>query len=189
MDTDESNAGKENASVEPMERVELVSLSEAKAQVEAAITRIALLHLAFSRTFMEEFGSEKGKELITKSILQYGRWVGERIKRGLVDYPSARYGAYVERSHDKIYDCVLARIFREYDALGLGGLYCYVDPAKTMAANPAVKLIHNDCAACGDDYCTFAELPTTEKERNDFTNACSDWKYVDPRLARGAMKR
>ena len=188
MSTEESKTDKENTSVEPMGTAELVPLTEAKAQVEAAIARIALLHLAFSRIFVEEFGSEKGKELITKSILQYGRWVGERMKRGLLDYPSARYGAYVERDHGKVYDCILARIFREYGELGLGGLYCYVDPAKTMAADPTVKLIHNDCAACGDDYCTFAELPTTEKEQNDFANARSEWKYVDPRLARGTMK-
>lgn len=168
---------------------EHVLIGEAREQVETAITRIALLHLAFSKTLVEEFGAERGKELITKSILRYGRWVGERMKHGFLDYPIAKYGAYVERENGRIYDCVLAKIFQEYDELDLGGLYCYVDPAKTMAVDPKMKQIHNDCAACGDEYCTFADLPTNEKERSDFANARSDWKYVDPRLALGTMKR
>jgi hypothetical protein len=168
---------------------ELVPLTEARKQVETAITRIALLHLAFSKTLVEEFGMEKGKELIRRSILRYGRLVGERMKRGLPDYPNAKYGAYTEHENGRVYDCVLAKIFREYEELDLGGLYCYVDPAKTMAVDPSRKQVHNDCAACGDEYCTFAELPTTEKERNDFSNARLDWKYVDPRLARGTGDR
>jgi hypothetical protein len=168
-----------------MAQEEHVLIGEAREQVEMAITRIALLHLAFSKTLVEEFGAEKGKRLITTSILRYGRWVGERMKRGLPDYPIAKYGAYVERENGRIYDCVLAKIFREYGELDLGGLYCYVDPAKTMAVDSSRKLVHNDCAACGDEYCTFEEIPTTEKERNDFMNLSTDWKYVDPRLARG----
>jgi len=163
----------------------LVPLTEAREQVETAITRIALLHLAFSKTLVEELGAEKGKELITRSILRYGQWVGERIKRGLPDYPVGKYGAYTECENGRVYDCVLARVFREFKELDLGGLYCYVDPAKTMAVDPNIKQVHNDCAAFGDEYCTFAELPTTEKERSDFSNARLDWKYVDPRLARG----
>ena len=163
---------------------EIVPLKEAKEQVETAITRIALLHLAFSKTLLEEFGADRGKELITRSILRYGRLVGDRMKRGLPDYPTAKYGAYVERENGRIYDCILARIFRENKELDLGRLYCYVDPAKIMTVDPNMKQIHGDCAACGDEYCTFAELATTEKERKDFMNASVDWKYVDPRLVR-----
>jgi hypothetical protein len=171
------------------EKEELVPLKEAKEQVETAITRIALLHLAFSKMLVEEFGAEKGRALITKSILQYGRWVGERIKAGLPDYPVAKYGAYVEHENGEVYDCVLARIFQQYGELDLGSLYCYVDPAKFMAVDPSRKQVHNDCAACGDEYCTFNEVPTTEKERNDFMNRSTDWKYVDPRLVRATEKQ
>jgi hypothetical protein len=168
---------------------EQVPAEEARGQVETAITRIALLHLAFSRTLVEDLGPEKGKELITKSILRYGRWIGDRMKRGLPDYPIAKYGAYVERENGRIYDCVLAKIFREYDELDLGALYCYVDPAKTMAMNSGKKLVHDECAACGDEYCTFEEIAATEKERNGFTNMTADWKYIDPRLLQGTKKR
>jgi len=185
MAPNETSDGKSRKGVERVGEDELVPLREARVQVETAITRIALLHLAYSKMLVEEFGSERGKDLILKSILQYGRLIGERTKRGVLDYPSAKYGAYVERENGRIYDCVLGRIFREYGELDVGGLYCYVDPAKTMAFDLSTKLIHNDCAAFGDDYCTFAQLPTTEKEQSDFANAHSDWKCVDPRLAQG----
>ena len=172
---------------------EIVTLEEAKEQVGIALTRAALLHLAFARTLVEEFGEEKGKELVLRAIMEYGRRVGERVKRGLPDTP--KYGIFrtevLGGSGDKwfqnykAYDCVFARTFKEYAELDLGYLYCYVDAAKTMAADPSQKLIHRDCAACGDDFCTFGILPTTEQERGDFRSKRSDWKNVDPRLAEG----
>jgi hypothetical protein len=99
--------------------------------------------------------------LVIKSILEYGKRVRERAKRGLPDLP--KYGVYGEWRDDKVYDCVLAKIFHEYGEEDLGCLYCYVDPAKSMAADPYHKLMHRDCAACGDDYCTFERVPTIEK--------------------------
>jgi len=165
---------------------EVVSHKEAREQVEIAISRAALLHLAFSKTLVDELGEEKGKELILKSIMEYGRRVGERIKRGLPDLP--KYGVHGGWKDGKVYDCVFARIFREYGELDLGCLYCYVDPAKSMATDPTTKFIHKDCAACGDDFCTFDKTSTTEKERKDFAGKNKDWKNVDPRLAQGAEK-
>lgn len=114
-----------------------VPLKEAREQVEIAIGRTALLHLAFSKTLVEEFGEEKGKELIVRSVLEYGRRIGERVKRGLPDLP--KYGVHGGRTPDgKVYDCVFAKIFREYGEQDLGCLYCYVDPAKSMAQDPAL---------------------------------------------------
>jgi hypothetical protein len=161
-----------------------VPLKEAREQVEIAIGRTALLHLAFSKTLVEEFGEEKGKDLIVRSVLEYGRRIGERVKRGLPDLP--KYGVHGGRTPDgEVYDCVFAKIFREYGEQDLGCLYCYVDPAKSMAQDPARKLIHKDCAACGDDFCSFVVMPTTEKERADFVEKSKDWKRVDPRLTEG----
>jgi hypothetical protein len=170
-----------------------VTLEEAKEQVGIALTRAALLHLSFSRTLVEEFGEQKGKELVLRAIMEYGRRIGERVKRGLPDLP--KYGIIGNEmrggSGDKwfenyrAYDCVFARTFKEYGELDLGYLYCYVDAAKTMAADPGHKLIHRDCAACDDDFCTFEVLPTTEQERSGFSSKRSDWKHVDPRLAEG----
>lgn len=164
----------------------LVSLDEAEHEVEIAITRLALLHLAFSKTLIKELGEEKGRELILKSIMEYGKRVGERIKRGQPDLP--KYGVHKEKKGERVYGCVLAKIFREYGEEDIGSLYCYVDPAKSMTVDPEIKLIHNDCAACGDDYCTFAKKPTTEKERADFENMNEEWKNVDPRLVEGVKK-
>lgn len=160
----------------------LVPLEEATREVEIAITRVALLHLSFSKVLVEELGEEKGKELIVKAILEYGKHVGERVKRGLPDLP--RYGVYGARRNGRVYDCVFAKVFREYGEEKLGCLYCYVDPAKAMAANPMRKVIHATCAACGDEYCTFEGHPTTKKERKDFAARDKDWRNVDPRLAR-----
>jgi predicted hydrocarbon binding protein len=172
---------------------DIVTLEEAKEQVGIALTRAALLHLAFSRTLVEEFGEQKGKELVLRAIIEYGRRVGERVKRGLPDAP--KYGVIgtevLGGSGDKwfenykAYDCVFARTFKEYGELDLGYLYCYVDAAKTMAADPSQKLIHRDCAAAGDGFCTFDVVPSTEQERSDFSNKHDDWKHVDPRLAQG----
>ena len=50
------------------EKEELVPLSEAGEQVEIAITRLALLHLGFSKTLVKEFGEERGKALIIKGM-------------------------------------------------------------------------------------------------------------------------
>lgn len=167
-----------------MRKEKVVSLENAKHEVGIAITRLALLHLSFSKTLVEELGEERGKELIVKSILDYGKRVGERVKRGLPDLP--RYGVYGASKSGIVYDCVLAKVFREYGEQKVGCLYCYVDPAKKMAADLNRKVMHTTCAACGDDHCTFQETPTTEKERKDFFNRDKDWKFVDPRLVKGS---
>jgi hypothetical protein len=39
-----------------------VPREEASHEVEVAMTRLALLHLSFSKTLIEEFGMEKGRE-------------------------------------------------------------------------------------------------------------------------------
>jgi hypothetical protein len=159
---------------------EVVSVKEATREVETAVTRVALLHLSFSKILVEELGEEKGKELVIRSILEYGKRVGERVKRGLPDLP--KYGVHGGFKDGRVYNCVLARTFREYGEQRLGCLYCYVDPAKRMAIDPMRKVIHTACAACGDDFCTFKEVSTTEKERVDFVKKDKDWKRVDPRL-------
>jgi hypothetical protein len=161
-----------------------VPIEEAIHEVEVAITRLALLHLSFSKTLVEELGEEKGKEVIIKSILEYGKRGGDRTQRGLQDLP--KYGVSGEYKEGRIYNCVLAQVFREYGEEDLGCLYCYVDPAKTMAVDPDQKSVHKTSAACGDDYCTLERVSTTEKEREDFRNMDKDWRYVDLRLVEGS---
>jgi len=166
------------------EKEGFVSLAEATHEVEVAITRLALLHLSFSKTLVEVLGEKKGKELIIRSILEYGKRIGERTIRGLPELP--KYGVYGKYEDEKVYDCVLAKTFHEYGEEDIGCLYCYVDPAKTMEVDPYHKFIHKDCAACGDDYCTLQTKTTTKKERVGFKNKATTWRNVDPRLTQGS---
>jgi cysteine synthase len=59
---------------------------------------------------------------------------------------------------------------------------------KIMAVDSNRKQVHNDCAACGDEYCTFEEMSTTEKERSNFIDESVEWRNVDPRLVRGTRR-
>ena len=174
-----------------------VPLDEAMEQVRTVGIRLALMHLAYARTLVEEHGMEKGRDLIIKAMMAYGKLVGERNKSGQQDLPW--YGfhdkyAYKEETYldtreestddfdhafFKVYGCVLAKIFLEYDEPELGALYCYVDAAKSMAVNPDFKLIHTACEVCGDEFCAFDSVPTTEEERNDFQNQDPSWKKTD----------
>ncbi|MFX0205049.1 MAG: L-2-amino-thiazoline-4-carboxylic acid hydrolase [Candidatus Hodarchaeota archaeon] len=165
----------------------VVPLEEAINEVEAAITRLALMHLSFSKTLIEELGEETGTELIIKSIIEYGRRIALRVNAGKSDLP--KWGVYSgdvyqdEEGYYVVTGCNLAKVFKEYNELHLGRFYCYVDAAKSMAADPLKKLIHTTCEACGDDRCTLALVSTTEKEREHFINEnIEKWKDVDPRL-------
>lgn len=169
-----------------VKEIKNVSFSDAKTQVEVAVTRIALLHLAFSRTLVEQLGQEKGKELILKSIMEYGKMIGERTIQRKQDLP--KYGVHEKYEGGKVYGCILGKIFHEYEEEDLGCLYCYVDAAKSMTVNPKNKLIHTECDACGDDYCVFESIPTTEKEQIQFAEKDLEWKHVDPRLVEGVKR-
>ncbi|MFW9779841.1 MAG: hypothetical protein ACFFE8_13380 [Candidatus Heimdallarchaeota archaeon] len=165
---------------------EYVSLEDAKKEVQVALTRLALLHLSFSKTIIEELGRERGENLIIKSIKEYGRRIIDSVKKGGQDLP--RWGVYsklIENEDGKLtaYGCTLAKIFRDQNELEFGRFYCYVDAAKSMASNPKEKFIHLTCATCGDDHCSFDVLPTTEEERMAYeNNDITRWKFVDPTL-------
>ena len=178
-----------------------VTLEEAIEQVQIAMIRLALMHLSFSSTLVKELGEEKGKELIIKSIMEYGRRVAERTKQGHPDLSNyGIHGKYVyegteyidvrnllkhyedkeiEFSKLEIHDCILAQIFRENNEEDLGKLYCYIDAAKSMASDPDTKAIHSKCVLCGDEFCQIKSENTTEKERKDFNNYNPNWKNVD----------
>ena len=57
-----------------------------------------------------------------------------------------------------------------------------------MTVNPKRKLIHKECDACGDNYCVFESIPTTEKEQILFVEKDVEWKHVDPRLVEGVKR-
>ncbi|MEM2896313.1 MAG: L-2-amino-thiazoline-4-carboxylic acid hydrolase [Candidatus Bathyarchaeia archaeon] len=179
-----------------------ISLEEAKRAVESVSRRIALLHLSYAKTLIMELGEERGNELITKAIKDYGIRLGKKTKKEVLDkglettpenfsagmsYAIPRFGVH-ERTETvevegepriRVYGCVLAKVWQEYGEEKLGRLYCYMDPAKYMAYNPNYKLIHTKTIPDGDDHCELAVRPTTKKERRDFLTKEKDWLYID----------
>ena len=177
---------------------EVVTLADAKEQVRKVCERLAILHLAFSRTLVDELGEEKGRELVLKAIKNYGIRVGKRAQKraqdgGLDNSPGNYKGdlpAY--GMHDKVestqsgnekrtraYGCVMGKVWKELGEEKLGRLYCYVDPAKYIAFNEDFKLVHIKAITDGDEYCEFAVRPTTQKDRDDFRDGDKDWSQID----------
>lgn len=154
----------------------MVPLEEAENEVKVVTQRLALLHLAFSRTIVDTLGWEEGKQLILDSIKKYGEFVAERTKAGHQGLP--KYGFWENRG-DKPPLCELGKIMLEMEEPELGALYCLIDPAKTMAADPGEKMIHTRCMILGHDECRFDTVPTSQEERSSFKKG-SDWTYVDP---------
>lgn len=166
-----------------------ISFEKAKTYIENVSKRIALLHLAYAKTIVENLGEKDGMELIAKAIRMYGKLIGEKIRRKVLEKgfdPTPENWFYGEDipefgMHEKIdtvqvegemriraYGCILAKIWKEYDESKLGRLYCYIDPVKYMAYNPEFKLVHVKTVLEGYDYCEFSVRPTTEEERELF---------------------
>ncbi len=178
-----------------------ITLDEAKQEVEITSRRIALLHLSYAKTLIRELGEEKGMELISKAIKDYGIRIGEKTKKEVLDKgleltpENFSYGRSLGtpkfgmndkaetvevdgESRSRVYGCVLGKLWKEYGEEKIGRLYCYVDPAKYMAYNPNYKLVHVKAVPEGHEYCEFVVRPTTVKERKDFFFN-KDWLYID----------
>lgn len=185
------------------DNTQMLTKKEAVKEVEMTSKRIALLHLAYAKTLVNELGSEKGKKVILKAIKYYGKLIGEEVKKNVLDQglettpdnygigksrDLPKYGMHARKEtfetegkkRRRSYGCVLGKLWREYDEEELGRLYCYVDLAKFMYYNPYFKLVHTKCMPeRKDEECEFDILPTTEKEREDFFNEETDWTKID----------
>jgi hypothetical protein len=184
-----------------MSNEEMVPLKDAQDQVRKTAIRLALIHLGFSKVLVDEFGEEKAKELVIKSMVEYGKLVDKHQQWDNLPY----YGLHEKHSYKnqeyedarnipltegesfdyaklKVYGCEIGKTFIDLDEEELGRLYCYVDASKSMAEDPSKKLIHSDCILCGDGHCSFKLEPTSEKEQADFQANNVDWKAVDPIL-------
>jgi hypothetical protein len=158
---------------------EMVPLREAEHEVKVVTQRLAMLHLAYAKTIIEEFGWKKGKLLVLKAIKEYGLRVADRTQRGFQSLP--KYGFWENREGQPRL-CELGKLVLESREGDIGSLYCLIDAAKTIASNPREKLIHTKCLPLGDEYCEFVTVPTTEKDRADFFAENKDWSHIDPRL-------
>ena len=157
----------------------MVPLKEAEHQVKVVTQRLALLHLAYAKTLVKEFGWKKGKLLVLKAIKNYGLRVADRTQRGFQSLP--KYGFWETRDGQPRL-CELGKLVLESGEGDIGSLYCLIDAAKTMAMNPGEKLIHTKCLPLGDELCEFSTVPTTDMDRADFFAENRDWSHVDPRL-------
>ena len=134
---------------------ESISIEEVKREVEMTARRIGLLHLSFARTLVKELGEGKGRPLILKAIKDYGKKIGGKARKSIIDQRldplPENYG--VGRSRDlpkfgmhertemvevegeqriRTYGCVMAKVWKEYGEEKLGRLYCYVDSFKNF---------------------------------------------------------
>ncbi|MBS3794468.1 MAG: L-2-amino-thiazoline-4-carboxylic acid hydrolase [Candidatus Thorarchaeota archaeon] len=162
-----------------------IPIEEAIEATRGALSRVALLHIAFSKVLVEEFGEEEGRDLVAKAINEYGERIAHRLQKGLPDLtPLGLYDETGETDEGRPFarGCTLAKVFEEEDAIDVGYLYCYVDAAKMMAMDPDAKMIYTSCEACGDESCTMDIVPTTEKEQESFASRIGSWRSVDPRL-------
>lgn len=176
----------------------MVSLEEAKEQVEKVCKRLALLHLAYAKTIINELGDIEGKKLVLKAIKEYGKRIGVNVRekvaqQGKKNLPENYvedlpfYGMHEKVEEVKIkeqeikraYGCVMGKFWQELGEDKIGRLYCYVDPAKYMAYNDCFALIHKKSIPDGDPYCEFTIKKTTNKEKEDFLDDQKDWSYID----------
>ena len=116
---------------------------------------------------------------------KYGIYVANWTASGHQGLP--KYGFW-ERREGNPELCELGKVMIELGEPELGALYCLIDPAKTMAADPAKKMIHTKCMILGDDECQFATIPTTASERRDLKEDL-DWAHVDPIIDEYLKKR
>jgi len=147
----------------------MIPLSVAEEQVAKVCLRLALLHLSFARTLVEEFGEERGKGLVLKAIRSYGIRIGtaareKALANGLDNSPEnymedlPEFGmhkgvASVSKDGERrtiARGCVMGELWRDMGEEELGRLYCYVDVAKFMGFNENFKLVHTACMPDGD---------------------------------------
>jgi L-2-amino-thiazoline-4-carboxylic acid hydrolase len=152
-----------------------VPASEARDAVQNMSRRVALLHLCFARTLVDELGEEKGRELIRKAIWDYGTRVGKQSRRRVeamgLDPTIENFAKGSDLSsigfdsqqividgepRSQSAGCVLAEVWHEYGEDELGSLYCQVDPAKVQAYHPAWTLVHTKKIPDGDECCEQA---------------------------------
>ena len=161
---------------------DVVPAGEARDAVQSMTRRVALLHMCFARTLVDELGEEKGRELIRKAIWDYGTKVGERSRQRVeamgLEPTIENFGKGSDLSQigfdsqGTIVDgeprtqsafCVLAQVWHEYGEDELGGLYCQVDPAKVQAYDPGWTMVHTKKIPDGDECCEQAIRPLREE--------------------------
>jgi hypothetical protein len=184
------------------DRVESISLEEAKRQVALVCRRLGLLHLAFAEVLVDQLGEEEGRKTTARAIKEYSRKIG-RAKREravaqglepsaetflqLSDLPSIGMHERIEQvevdgeQRTRAYGCVMGRVWQEYGGDALGRIYCFVDPASAMEFDPRCKFVHTKALPDGDEYCELVIRPSTKQDQEEFEAADTDWMAIEER--------
>ncbi len=160
---------------------EKIPKQEALCQIQAALRRAALLYHCFSKTLFEEYGEERGEELVRKAIDEYGAFIGGEARKkaqmkGLSltpenfasDLPDIAWeveSVVIDgEERARVHHCPLAAEWLEWSDPKMARLYCYVDQAKIKAYNPDYEYVHIKNILDGDPYCELAMRKTGKEE-------------------------
>ncbi|MHB0871146.1 MAG: L-2-amino-thiazoline-4-carboxylic acid hydrolase [Chloroflexota bacterium] len=157
---------------------------EALEQILVTVERLAMLHYHFAATLVAELGEDRGRELVARAIASYGREVGERHRRRVIeagfepscenfkavsDLPTLAWSpegmpvAPVNGERRRV--CPMAKYWIEKGAEELGRLYCGVDQAKYVAFDPECECRHLKNVLDGDEQCQVVA-----KKRSEWNN-------------------
>jgi hypothetical protein len=155
---------------------EMITTDEAAEQIKLALRRAALIYHHFARTLIEEFGEERGQELIKKAIEAYGAQVGgdarQKARSKNLDLKPENFESdlpkYVWQTDEvevdgekrsRVHFCPLAAEWLPLGDSKMSRLYCFVDQAKMKAFNPQYEYIHLKNVLDGDDFCELVIRP------------------------------
>ena len=82
---------------------EKVTLYNASKALESASRRIALIHLSYARTIIEELGHEKGSKIISEAIKDYGEKIGEITRDEVLEILGSYYEGLTEKVEIKVH--------------------------------------------------------------------------------------
>lgn len=178
---------------------DMIPVREAKEQVALACRRLGLLQLAFAEVLVDQLGPKEGERVLAKAIKEYGRLIGEKKReralergmdlspqsfRALSDLPSFGMHDRVEEvvvageKRIRAYGCVMGTVWNDFGKGELGGCYCLVDPASSMAFNPDYKLVQIKALPAGDPFCELVIRPSTEQDKAEFAADDTDWSVI-----------
>lgn len=178
----------------------MIPVTEAEEQVALACRRLGLLHLAFAETLVDQLGQEEGKRMTERAIKEYGRMIGEEKRkqalemglelgpegfRSVSDLPSIGMHDRIEtvavdgETRIRAYGCVMGMVWKELGKDELGGCYCLVDPASSMAFSNDLKLVHIKALPEGDPYCELVLRPTTAEDKAEFESDDTNWSKIE----------
>lgn len=162
----------------------VITAKEAAEQVQLIAGRLAMFYHYTAEVLVDDFGEERGQELLREIIRRYGREIGTaaRAKVSALGLPATadnfnkgsdlpKWGWEgdllvcedgVERT--RITHCPLAGIWKKKGSEKVGRLYCLVDEFKFDAYNGA-RCRHLKNVLDGDDCCLIDVEETAGLEK------------------------